>query len=134
MSFSNRSIGGCSVLSDRTTLSGACVLYVLVWHLMGSAGAERLGCNRSRPIRSTVCYRIGAVIHSLPQASLPLGSSVRPPVRSTLLGYAGLNSAPLRSIACMMMASRRASAIRAFRMVERLAIAKAQFFSFNGPL
>src|SRR6476620_7207269 len=30
---------------------------------------------------SAACYRIGAVIYSLPRASLPLGSSVRPPVQ-----------------------------------------------------
>jgi hypothetical protein len=34
----------------------------------------------------------------------------------------------------MMMASRRASAIRAFRRVDRLAIANAQSFNFSGPL
>jgi hypothetical protein len=68
---------------------------------------------------STACYRLGAVIHSLPQASLPLGSSVRPPLWSTLPGYAALNAVPCRSIACMMMASRRARAIRALRMVDR---------------
>ena len=42
------------------------------------------------------------------------------------LDYAGLNSVPRRSIACMMIASRRASAIRAFRMVERFAMTNAQ--------
>src|ERR1700728_312525 len=31
---------------------------------------ERLGRNRSRPIRSTACFRIGAIIHSLPRAAL----------------------------------------------------------------
>src|SRR3954452_10728682 len=40
--------------------------------------------------------------------------------------YAGLNSVLSRNIAGMMMASRRASAIRALRMVERFAIANAQ--------
>jgi hypothetical protein len=34
----------------------------------------------------------------------------------------------------MMMASRRASAIRALRIVDRLAIANAQSLSFSGPL
>jgi hypothetical protein len=48
--------------------------------------------------------------------------------------YAGLNSVPCRSMACMMMARRRASAIRALRIVDRLAIANAQSLSFNGPL
>ena len=50
------------------------------------------------------------------------------------IGYAGLNSVPCRSIACMMMASRLASAIRAFRIVDLAAMANAQSFSFSGPL
>lgn len=33
----------------------------------------------------------------------------------------------------MLIARRRASAIRALRMVERAVIANAQFFSFNSP-
>ena len=37
----------------------------------------------------------------------------------------GLGSVPYRRMACMMMASRRASAIRAFRRVDRLVIANA---------
>jgi hypothetical protein len=53
---------------------------------------------------------------------------------SVPIGYAGLNSVPCRSIACMMIASRRARAIRAFRIVDRAAIASAQSFSFSGPL
>src|SRR5882762_8260860 len=104
MLFSNESMGGCSVLSDTTTLSGACVLYVLVWHLMGSAGCGAAWLKSQSVDGSTACYRIGAVIHYLPRASLPLGSSVRPPVWSTLPGYAALNAVPRRSIACMMMA------------------------------
>jgi hypothetical protein len=38
--FSNGSMDGCLILSEMQTLSGACVLYVLVWHLMGSAGCK----------------------------------------------------------------------------------------------
>src|SRR6266404_2128103 len=73
--------------------------------------------------------------HLLPPSGIaPLGSSVRPPVRRVLLGYAGLNSVPCRSMACMMIARRRASAIRALRIVDRLAIANAQSFSFSAPL
>jgi hypothetical protein len=95
---------------------------------MGSAGcgAARL---KSQSAKLATCYKIGAVIHSLPWASLRLGARF-----DLLLGYAGLNSVPSRSMACMMMASRRASAIRALRMVDRWAIAKAQSFSFSGPL
>ena len=84
--------------------------------------------------RSTACYRIGAVICSLPRASLRSGARFGPPVSSMLLGYAGLNSVPCRSMACMMIARRRASAIRALRIVDRLAIANAQSLSFSGPL
>src|SRR5437763_979608 len=39
-----------------------------------------------------------------PSGVAPLGSSVRPPVWRVLLDYAGLNSVPCRSMACMMMA------------------------------
>jgi hypothetical protein len=73
--------------------------------------------------------------HRLPPVGVaPLGSSVRSPLRLSLLGYAGLNSVPCRSMACMIMARRRASAIRALRIVDRLAIANAQSLSFSGPL
>ena len=74
-------------------------------------------------------YSIGAVIYSLPRASLRLGARY-----GLLFGYAGLNSVPSRSMACMMMAKRRASAIRAFRIVDRLAIANAQSLSFKAGL
>lgn len=47
---------------------------------------------------------------------------------------AGWNSVRLRSIACMMTASRLASAIRALRIDVRFAMAMAQSFSFSGPL
>jgi len=114
-------------------LSGVCVLYVLhvaldgvSWVQSGSVEIaigkiDRMLQNRRR--------------HLLPPSGVaPLGSSVRPPVRLMLLGYAGLNSVPCRSMACMMMASRRASAIRALRIVDRLAIANAQSFSLSGAL
>ena len=77
----------------------------------------------------TICYKIGAVICSLPRASLRSGTRC-----GLLFGYAGLNSVPSRNMACMMMARRRASAIRALRMVDRLAMAKAQSLSFSDPL
>jgi hypothetical protein len=48
--------------------------------------------------------------------------------------YAGLNSVAPRNMACMMMASRRARAIRALRMVERFAMANAQSLSLEGLL
>jgi hypothetical protein len=101
---------------------------------MGSAGCGAARLKSQSVEGSAACYRIGAIIHSLPRASLPLGSSFRPPVWSAQIGYIVLNSVPCRSMACMMMASRRASAIRAFRKVDRLAMANAQSFSFSGPL
>ena len=63
----------------------------------------------------TACYTIGAVICSLPRASLRSGA--RFDLLSSWRSYAGLNSVPSRSMACMMMARRRASAIRALRIV-----------------
>src|SRR5512133_757962 len=70
---------------------------------------------------------------------LPPSASLRSGARFDLLsggmsGYAGLNWVPCRSMACMMMARRRASAIRALRIVDRLAIASAQSLSFSGCL
>jgi hypothetical protein len=101
---------------------------VLVWHLMGSAGC-RAARLKSQSAKLTACYRIGAVICSLPWASLRSGA------RCVLLfGYAGLNSVPSRSMACMIIAKRRASAIRALRVVDRLAIANAQSLSFKAGL
>jgi len=42
--------------------------------------------------------------HLLPPSGVaPLGSSVRPPFRRVLLDYAGSNSVPCRSMACMMI-------------------------------
>jgi 2-polyprenyl-6-methoxyphenol hydroxylase-like FAD-dependent oxidoreductase len=48
--------------------------------------------------------------------------------------YAATNSVLFRSIACMMIARRRARAMRALRMVDRLPVAKAQSLSLSGPL
>lgn len=68
-----------------------------------------------------------------PWGVAPLGELVSA-YYPVIVGYAALNSVPCLSIACIMMASLRASAIRAFRIVERRAIANAQSFSFSGPL
>jgi len=48
--------------------------------------------------------------------------------------YAASNSVPSRSMACMMMARRRARAMRALRIVDRLAMAKAHSLSLSWPL
>src|SRR5829696_258184 len=103
-----------------------------MWHLMGSAGC-RAARLKSQSAKLAARYRIGAVICSLPRASLRSGARLDL-LRLVLLGYAGLNSVPCRSIACMMMARRRASAILALRIVDRLAIANAQSLSFSDPL
>ncbi len=104
---------------------------MLIWHLMGSAGC-RAARLKSQSANLAACYRIGAVICSLPRASLRLGA--RFDLLSDWRCYAGLNWVPCSSMACMMMARRRASAIRALRIVDRLAIANAQSLSFSGPL
>jgi hypothetical protein len=102
---------------------------VLIWHLMVSwvqGGSVEIAVGRK-----TACYRIGAVICALPgrRSARELGwTSV------CWIGYAGLNSVPSLSMACMMIARRRAKAMRALRMVDRLAIAKAQSFSLSWPL
>jgi hypothetical protein len=75
--------------------------------------------------QTAACYRIDAVTCSPPRASLRSGARC-----DLLFGYAGLNSVLFRSMACIIMAKRRASAIRAFHIVDRLAIANAQSQSF----
>ena len=69
---------------------------------------------------SAACYRIGAIIHSSLGRRSRLGARFGLLFWSALIGYAGLNSVPCRSMACMMMASRRASAIRGFHGVTLL--------------
>src|SRR5712671_4458099 len=44
-----------------------------MWHLMGSAGC-RAARLKSQSAKLTACYRIGAVIGSLPRASLRSGA------------------------------------------------------------
>src|SRR5262249_51682442 len=52
---------------------GVCVLYVLIWHLMGPAEC-RAARLKSQSAKLTARYRIGAVIYSLPGASLRSGA------------------------------------------------------------
>lgn len=64
--------GAAARLCAISPLSGVCVLYVLTWHLMGSAGYKAAWLkSQSADDR---CYRIGAVICSLPRASLRSGA------------------------------------------------------------
>jgi hypothetical protein len=115
-------------------LSGASVLCVLVWHLMGLSGC-RVAWLKPRSIEgSTARYSIRAIICSLPRASLPLGSLSRPPILFADGRYAAVKSVPSRSMACMMIANLLARATRALRMFERFEIARAQVFSLSGPL
>jgi hypothetical protein len=120
----------------------------------GSSGVDAFGCLRSLRARSALdgvswvqggsveiavshwlaaCNRIGAVVCSLPRASLLLEAGFGLLSRR-LRAYADANSVPSRSIACMMIASRRARATLALRIVDRWAIAKAQSLSLSWPL
>ena len=99
---------------------------------MGSAGC-RAARLKSQSDKLTACYRIGAIAHSLPwQCSAQELVWVSLPAKR--YPYAAWNSVPSRSMACMMIASLRASAIRALRIVERFAMASAHSFSFSGGL
>jgi hypothetical protein len=60
-------------LSGIDACWGVCVLYVLMWHLMGSAGC-RAAQLKSQSAKLAACYRIGAIIYSLPRASLRSGA------------------------------------------------------------
>jgi hypothetical protein len=80
------------------------------------------------------CYKIRAVVCSLPRASLLVGAGFGLLSRELRGAYADANSVPSRSIACMIMARRRAKATLALRIVDRLAIAKAQSLSLSWPL
>jgi hypothetical protein len=111
---------------------GVCVLYVLIRHLMGSAG-----CRAAR--LKSQSARLAAATESAPSSAPSLGRRSARELgsissRLRLLGYAGSNSVRCRNMACMITARRRASAIFALRMVDRLAIAKAHSLSFSGPL
>jgi hypothetical protein len=119
---------GGGLLGAVSGALGVCVLYVLAWHLMGSAGC-RAAWLKSQSVGVAACYTIGAVICSLPWRRLRSGARC-----DLLVGYAGLNSVPSLSMACIMIARRRASATRALRIVDRRAIAKAQSLSFSGGL
>ena len=131
------------VAAARGTPREFCTITVTDGIAMGHAGAHLALDGVSWVQGGSVEIAVGRVDrmlqnrrrHLLPPSGVaPLGSSVGPPVSLMLLGYAGANSVPCRSIACMMIARRRASAIRALRIVDRLAIANAQSLSFSGPL
>jgi hypothetical protein len=98
---------------------------------------EGVSWVRSGLVEIAVGRRIAA---SAPSSAPSLGRRSRLGARfgllsgAVLVGYADLNSVPCRSMACMMIASRRASAIRAFRRLDLSAIANAQSFSFSGAL
>jgi len=129
--FSNESRDGGSFVSDIDAVGCLCSLRARV--ALDGVSWVRSGLVEIAVGHVTACYTIGAVICSLPRASLRSGAWFGLLSGLTLASYAGLNSVPCRSIACMMMARRRASAIRALRIVDRLAIAKAQSLSFSGP-
>jgi hypothetical protein len=130
--FSNGSMGsGGSFLSDIGAFG--CLRSLRAHLALDGVSWVQGGSVEIAVGRKAACYRIDAVICSLPgrRSARELGwtsVSLMPP------GYAGLNSVPCRSMACMMIARRRASAIRALRIVDRLAIANAQSLSFSAPL
>src|SRR5215831_6405292 len=71
--FSNESRDGGPGTSDMDAFWGVCVLYVLIRHLMGSAGC-RAARLKSQSAKLTACYRIPPVIGSRPR-SLPLSGA-----------------------------------------------------------
>ena len=79
-------------------------------------------------------YKIHAVVCSLPRASLLAGARCGLLSQWSVEAYAAMNAVPSRSMACIMMARRRARATRALRMLDRLAMAKAQSLSLSWPL
>lgn len=101
---------------------------------MGLAGCGAAWLKPQSVDGSAACYRIGAVIHSPPWGVAPARELGSASCLIGAVGYDGSKLVPCRSMACMMMASRRASATRAFRMVDRLPMASAQSFSFSAPL
>ena len=106
------------------------LLRVLVWHFMGSAGCGVAWLKSQSAKNDRTLHNRRH--HPLPPSGVaPLRSSFRPPVSSTVVAYARSNSVPSRSIACMMIARRRARATRALRIVDRRAIAKAQSLSLK---
>ncbi len=123
------------------------------WAAARSRAFDAFGCLRSLRAHAAldgvswvqsglVENAVGARPHatkSAPSSTPSLGRRSRSGVRFGLLSrdvsrYAGLNSVPCRSIACMMIVSRRASAMRALRILERFAMARAQASSFRGRL
>ena len=102
---------------------------------MGSAWVRAAMLKaQSAQVFAAACYRILAITGSLPRANAPARELVAASFSSGSEPQAGLNSAPSRSMACMITESFRARATRACRMVDRLAMAKAQSFSFSGAL
>jgi len=131
ISFSNGSMGSGSFLSDVGAFG--CLRSLRAHLALDGVSWVQGGLVEIAVGQETACYRIDAVICALPgrRSARELGwtsVSLMPP------GYAGLNSVPCRSMACMMIARRRASAIRALRIVDRLATANAQSLSFSAPL
>jgi hypothetical protein len=71
--FEREVTGGGSFVSDIDACRVSAFSTVLMWHLMGSAGC-RAARLKSQSAKLTACYRIGAVICSLPRASLRSGA------------------------------------------------------------
>src|ERR1700677_5006214 len=116
-------------------------------------GVDAFGCLRSLRARSAldgvswvqrgsvesaVGLRLALATESAPSSapSLERRSSWELVSASCLVAraYADANSVPSRSIACMVIARRRARATRALRIVDRWAIAKPESLSLSWPL
>jgi hypothetical protein len=102
--FSNRSRAEALRVS---TLSGACVVYALDGVSWVQGGSIQIAVGRWLPF-----YKIRAVVCSCPRALLLLGAGLGLQSRR-LRAYANANSVLSRCIACMMIAGRRARAMRA---------------------
>lgn len=133
MLFSNESMGGCGYPELMRLPLGVFVLCELdgsSWGLLGVRAAMLKA--QLAAIGAVTCYSIPAIAGSLPGANAPARELV---AAFFLFSFqAGLNSAPSRSMACMITASLRARATRACRMVDRLAMANAQSFGFRDAL
>jgi len=100
---------------------------------LDGVSSDRAARLKTQSAGDAAGYKIHAVVCSLPRASL-LAELDALSCLSGRQAYAEMNAVPSRSMACMMMARRRARATCALRMVDRLAMAKAQSLSLNWRL
>lgn len=129
--FSNESTGGCQFPSELYLWAPA--------FSTRSMALDGVGWMWSGLVETAVGRRIDRMLQNRRRHPRPPSGicSARELVSASYLvrgRQARLNSVPCRSMACMMMARRRASATRALRIFERPAMASAQSFNFSWPL